>query len=73
MTRRKPGRPPLDPDDPDPSVKMTLRVPAAQFDAAHAQARALRVPLADYMREALAAAGRRELPPSKLDRKPPRS
>jgi len=50
------GRPPLATDDDAPSVKMTVRVPAAQFDATYATARELRVPLAEYVRDALRAA-----------------
>jgi hypothetical protein len=54
MTRRR-GRPSLAPDDPDPSVTLNVRMPAAQFDATYARARDLRVTMAELVREALDA------------------
>jgi hypothetical protein len=44
----KPGRPPLDHDD--PSVKLTLTLPSKQLDQICAQAKLERMPLAEYMR-----------------------
>ena len=58
--KRRPGRPRLAPDEPDPSVTLSVRVPATQYDAAQARATALRVPIADYVREALRTAAAAE-------------
>jgi hypothetical protein len=51
----KAGRPPLAIDD--PSVTLHVRVPSTQFDAACAAARAERLELAEWVRDALKAAG----------------
>ena len=54
--KRRTGRPPLDPDD--PSVEMCVTLPAKQYDALYARARAERVSIPEMMRRIL---WRREL------------
>lgn len=50
MTR--PGRPPLDPDD--PSVQVSLRLPSKQFDATQKRADEARMTIAEWIRKMLA-------------------
>jgi predicted HicB family RNase H-like nuclease len=54
MTRKRRGRPPLDPAD--PSAQLNVRVPSRQYDAAYTHARAERLSLAAYVRRLLRAA-----------------
>jgi len=54
--RRKPGRPPLDPTD--PSVVVTLRMPARVFEAVCRRAAAARLTVPEVIRRALRAAPR---------------
>ena len=61
----KRGRPPLAADD--PSVKMTVRVPATQFDATYTQARDARMSMAEWVRGALKAAGTPRRPIVRVD------
>jgi hypothetical protein len=51
--RRRGGRPALDTQDHQPSVKLDIRVTAKMYDAAYAQSRAERVPFADWVRQRL--------------------
>ena len=65
MTKR-PGRPPLDPDD--PSVKFSLTLPSKRYDALCRRAAADRETIADVLRRALT----RELQVPKLPLPEPR-
>jgi hypothetical protein len=53
---RRRGRPPLRPND--PSVLLHVRLPASQYDAVQAKARDAGVPVARWVRFALARANR---------------
>jgi hypothetical protein len=64
----RPGRPPLAPND--PSVRLTVRVPATQFDASWQKARDARVTLAEFVRGALRGAGAPPIPASSSRREP---
>lgn len=48
----KPGRPRLDPAD--PSVRVTLSMPAARFDLVYQTARAERQTVSEFIRESIA-------------------
>ena len=52
--RHRLGRPKLDPTDPDPSVVVSLRVSARQYDRLYEQARVERRSVPDVVRAALA-------------------
>ena len=51
MTRRRPGRPPLDASD--PSVKLSLSLPSARYSALLRTAAAERQTVADVLRRAV--------------------
>jgi hypothetical protein len=46
---RRPGRPPL--DDDDPSTQMSLRLPSKQYDAVYRAAERARVTVPEYIRQ----------------------
>jgi len=52
---RRPGRPPLDPTD--PSVRLSVRLPAKAYDALYTRARDARLSFADYLRQQLRPGG----------------
>jgi hypothetical protein len=49
---RRPGRPPLDADDPT-SVRMGFRLPAKKYDELYARARDARMSLSEFIRDRL--------------------
>lgn len=55
---RRPGRPPLDPTD--PSVRLSVRLPAKAYDALYTRAQDARLSFADYLRQQLRARPREE-------------
>ena len=57
--RRKTGRKPIDPSDPDPSAKIGLRVGAKHYDAIYQAAHTARCSVPEVIRRVL----RRHIPP----------
>lgn len=51
--KRPRGRPRLDPDDPNPSAALNLRVSAKQYDEVFRQARVARLEVPEYLRRLL--------------------
>jgi len=51
MTRRRPGRPALDATD--PSVRLTLTLPAKRYDVLYREAGASRLTVPELIRQAL--------------------
>jgi len=51
--RRPVGRPPIDPSDPQPSVRVCVRLPVKRYDAIYAQARAARMTIPEFVRAQL--------------------
>jgi hypothetical protein len=51
-SRRRPGRPSLDPQQ-HPSVSVAVRLSTAAYDAAYARARAERVTISEWIRRRL--------------------
>jgi len=50
---RRPGRPRCDPSDPDPSVKVSVTVPARGYDRLYRLAVADRVSIPEFIRRSL--------------------
>jgi hypothetical protein len=51
---KRPGRPPLDPEDDADTVRLSVRVTPKQFDETQRQAGAARMTMADWIRHMLA-------------------
>jgi hypothetical protein len=66
MTRRRDGRPPLDPSD--PSTKVCIALPSKRYDALYRQAAAARISVPELIRRSLPAANIPKLHAPKPDR-----
>jgi hypothetical protein len=55
-TPNRGGRPPVDPNDPAPSVSVHVKLPARLYDKSYAEARRQRLSVPEFIRQAVRVA-----------------